>query len=161
MNPKLWLLVPALLAISPSALAEDDPLSGRWELSVEKSRYDPGPAPLYAMRIQYVEGDELKVSLEITPPHGRSEDAQYTAKLDGKHHPAGRDPKSGTIAWTRIDARTLEYQRKRDGQVVETGRLQVTADGNELILTAKGVNAAGKSFNDRVVYDRWVLDYGS
>jgi hypothetical protein len=145
-----------LLAASQVTLAADPAagaLSGRWEINLAKSQYDPGPAPKSAVRIQQLEGDTLKVALEIIMADGRSGDATYSATLDGKERPAGGG--NATIAWTRIDARTLEYRRKRDGQIVESGRLQVSPDGKVLTVESSGVNAAGRKFNDRVVYDRW------
>jgi hypothetical protein len=151
---RLVILAATLLGASQVALATD-PLTGRWEIDLARSKYDPGPPPKSAVRIQHLVGDALNVALEIILADGQSGDAQYTAKLDGKEHPVGRDPKSGTIVWTRADARTLEFQRKRDRQVVETGRLQVSEDGNEMTLASQGVNAAGQKFNDVVVYRKW------
>jgi hypothetical protein len=151
MRAHVVLAAAMLFATSHVALA--DPLTGRWEINLGKSKYDPGPPPKSAVRIQHLEGDTLKVALEIIMADGRSGDATYSATLDGKER-AARGGKA-TIAWTRIDARTLEYRRKRNGQIVETGRLQVSEDRQQLTVEASGVNAAGQKFSDRVVYDRW------
>jgi hypothetical protein len=153
-SARVMILAATLLATCHAALAAD-PLTGRWEIDLAKSKYDPGPPPKSAVRIQHLEGDALNVALEIILADGQPGDAQYTAKLDGKEHPVGRDPNSGTIAWTRVDARTLEFRRRRDGQVVETGRLEVSEDGTEMTLASQGVNAAGRKFNDLVVYRKW------
>lgn len=137
-----WLLCAALAAAGLAGAQRsptDEPLSGIWRLNLAKSRYDPGPPPQSATRVQHLEGDTLKVTLDIVLADGRERDVHFTARVDGKE-------------WKRIDARTLEFTRSTSAGS-ETGRLQVSEDGRELTLTTSGTDAKG-AFHHHLVYER-------
>ena len=63
----------------------------------------------------------------------------YVQAIDGQDNPI-----SNSFLWTvsvkRIDARTSERSGKVNGEVVETSTRTVSADGQVLTITTKGLN---------------------
>lgn len=143
-----------LLLVSADMARAADPMSGRWEINLAKSKYDPGPPPRSAVRVHELEGDTIKVTLDIISASGRVRHAEFSRKLDGKEYPDSDDPHADTISWRRVDARTLEFEQKTRGKTTETGRLQVSEDGKELTLIWKGQNEEGEAFNNLAVFDK-------
>ncbi len=141
------------LAMPEMARAED-PMSGRWEINLAKSMYDPGPLPKSSVRVHEFEGDTIKVTLDMVSADGRARHAEFTRKLDGQEYPDSDDPHADTITWKRIDEHTIEFTQKTAGKVTETGKLQVTEDGTELTLNWKGKNAKGEEFDNFAVFDK-------
>lgn len=129
-------------------------MDGRWEINLAKSRYDPGPPPRSAVRVHQIQGDTITVTLDIVNAEGRARHAQFTRTLDGLEYADSDDPHADTIAWKRIDARTLEFTQKTAGSITESGRLQVSEDGRELTLSWKGRNAKGEAFDNLVFFDK-------
>jgi hypothetical protein len=76
-------------------------------------------------------GDELSMSA----PTGES----YTAKLDGKDYPAKGAFSYNSICLRRVDDRTIEETRKRDGKVVEVNKLTVSPDGKKITAVSTNV----------------------
>src|SRR5262245_31211367 len=91
-----------LLAAPPTASAAD-PMTGKWQLNLTNSMYEPGPAPKSMVRTQEVEGDTIKVTDDIVEADGNARQVQYTAKLDGKDYPISGAPNADTIALKRVD----------------------------------------------------------
>ena len=73
---------------------------------------------------------------------------------DGKPHAvmglAGTDAQS----YTRVDARTLNVSRMKDGKVVQAGTWVVSPDGKTLMVTYTGSNPNGQQINNIFVYDK-------
>lgn len=150
----LWVVVGLLLLAWPQIARADDPMSGRWEINLAKSKYDPGPPPQSSVRVHEVDGDTIKVTLDIVSASGRARHVEFVRTLDGKEYPDKDDPHADTVAWQRIDERTIEFTQKTNGQTTETGRLVLSEDGRELTLTWKGRNDRGDPFHNVAVFDR-------
>jgi hypothetical protein len=71
---------------------------------------------------------------------------------DGQPHPTTGSSLSDAIAYTRVDAHTINYSLTKAGKLVETGTLVVSQDGKTLTVTEKGTNASGREYNDVLVY---------
>ncbi|HKZ73739.1 MAG TPA: hypothetical protein VJ011_06735 [Steroidobacteraceae bacterium] len=142
-----------LLTATQTASAAD-PMSGKWELNLSNSMYDPGPAPKSMVRMQAIDGDTITVTSDIVDADGQSRQLQYTAKLDGSDYPIIGALNADTIALKRIDARTLEFKQKKGGRTTLTGKHQVSDDGSELSISAKGKNAKGEEVSDLMVFDK-------
>jgi hypothetical protein len=73
---------------------------------------------------------------------------------DGKVYPA-----KGNLAWNAsaykvVHDRTNEITTMKDGKVVSTGRITVSADGKSRTLTMNGTGPDGKKFSGKAVYDK-------
>ena len=77
---------------------------------------------------------------------------EYTATFDGKDHPVKGNADWDTTALKRVDARTIEFTRKKGGKVVQTARSVVAADGKTRTVTVTGVNAQGQKVNTVALY---------
>ena len=57
-------------------------------------------------------------------------------------------------SFTMVNYQTLDMTAKKNGQVVATGRIVVTADGKSRVVTLNGTTAKGVKFTNTVVYDK-------
>jgi len=130
---------------------------GTWKLNVEKSTFDPGPAPRNSTNTIEDRGDGvLLVTREGIDAQGNPIFIQFAAKFDGKDYPfpaaGAKEPRS--ITYRLLDAYRAEGIFKLDGKVVETNTRRVSRDGKTMTFTAKGTNAQGQSFDNVMVHDR-------
>jgi rRNA processing protein Gar1 len=58
------------------------------------------------------------------------------------------------ISIKRVDANTFEATLKKAGKMVGTSKVVVSADGKTTTLTAKIMDASGKSVGGTSVYDK-------
>ena len=100
------MLVTALTLVVATGAA--DQLSGTWKMNAEKSKYSPGPAPKSLTVV--VESDENNYKIEATGTDGDGKPlhVQYTAKFDGKDHPATGIADADSVSVRRIDRNTVE-----------------------------------------------------
>jgi hypothetical protein len=56
----------------------------------------------------------------------------YDAKFDGNDYPMQGDPGKTMVSLKKVDAHTLEETDKRNGKVVATARITVSADGKKM-----------------------------
>ena len=146
------ILVTALTLVVAAAAA--DQLSGTWKMNAEKSKYSPGPAPKSLTVV--VESDENSYKLEATGTDGDGKPlhVQYTAKFDGKDHPATGIADADSVSVRRIDANTVETLQKKDGKVVMTITSTTSKNGKTRTSTWRGKNAEGKEVHNVVVFDK-------
>ena len=140
-----------LTAASQALLAQTDPHVGTWVLSLEKSKYAPGTAPKSQTSVFAAAGQGLKVTTTAVTATGTN-NTEYTASFDGTDSPVKGNPDWDTTAIKRVDARTIEFTRKKGGKVVQTARSVVAADGKTRTVTVTGVNAQGQKINTVAVY---------
>jgi GH15 family glucan-1,4-alpha-glucosidase len=73
-------------------------------------------------------GDELSMSA----PTGES----YTAKLDSKDYPVKGSYTYNSVSLKRVDERTIEETRKRDGKVIGVSKMTVAPDGKKMTVVS-------------------------
>jgi len=145
----IGLVVPARSAF---AQTKDDPLIGRWLLERAKSEFS-GNVPERRITIfELTKDGALKHITGTIVANGSTDRVEYTAKYDGKDVPI-----SNSFLWTvsvkRIDARTTERSGKVMGEVVETSKRTVSADGQTLTIVTTGTNA-GDEYSSTQVFTR-------
>lgn len=96
-------------------------ISGSWRAVKFEDLSENGLLVTYAM-----DGDNLK----MTEPTGQS----YSAPLDGKDSPYLGDPGQTSVSMKRIDDRTIDETDRRDGKVIGTSHLTVSADGRTMTV---------------------------
>jgi hypothetical protein len=131
-----------------------DPRSGTWKLNLEKSKYDPGPAPQSNTMTIEVSGDGETATTKGVNQAGAATGTQYTAQYDGKDYPITGSQNADTVALKRVDARTQERTDKKGDKVVATSTRVVSADGKTMTVTTKGTNAQGQAVNNVTVWEK-------
>src|ERR671912_1411819 len=143
------------LVISAAArtVAQADPHIGTWVLNLEKSKYASGTAPKSQTSVYSAAGQGIKVATTTVNATGTI-NTEYTATFDGNDHPVKGSPDWDTTALKRVDARTIEFTRKKAGKIVQTARSVVAADGKSRTVTVTGVNARGQKLNTASVWEK-------
>ena len=153
------ILVAAMLSISAGLMAAEDPFVGSWKLNIEKSKYNPGPAPpkgsIRILTIESLSDGRLKVTIPGVDAQGRPTPHTRMETYDGKPQPSGEPPEvSDAFSAKRIDPYTIELQNYRKGQIVSSLSRTVSKDGKTLILRSKGSNVKGQPFEDMRFYEK-------
>jgi hypothetical protein len=146
-----------VIATSPPrpGFAQSDPLTGLWQINLAETKFSPGPGPKSQTVNIQGEGQNRKATVVGITAQGNPQVVVFTEVVeDGKPHAvtglAGADAQS----YTRVDARTLNVSRMKDGKVVQTGTWVVSPDGKTLTVTSTGTNPNGQRINNIFVYDK-------
>jgi hypothetical protein len=135
--------------------AQSDPLTGLWQINLAKTKFSPGPGPKSQTLNIQGEGQNRKATVVGITAQGNPQAVVFTEVVeDGKPHAvtglAGTDAQS----YARVDARTLNVSRMKDGKVVQAGTWVVSPDGKTLMVTYTGSNPNGQQINNIFVYDK-------
>ena len=126
-----------------------DPVVGTWHLVVEKSRYDPGPAPVNQTRIYREENGELKAEVITVDKSGNSTTVYYPANYDGKVHPVSGSPDTDGILMKKVDDNTATSTLTHAGHTIGTARRQVAEDGKTMTITFKSSDVNNTAFYEK------------
>ena len=139
-----------VLAAGSVLLAQSNSFVGTWKLNLEKSKYDPGPAPQSQTRTWDAKG---MVTVNGVGATGKSFSYGYSITGDGKESPTmGAIPnKADMISTKKIDANTYEAKFMKAGKQVETTTFKVSNGGKTLTIDAKGTPDAGFVENVQVL----------
>src|SRR4030095_3117123 len=85
MKARAIALVLAMLVVSVSLGADDNPLIGKWKINLAKTKYNVGTPPKNQVITYEMVGDALKLTAEIDNAQGHQTNS-YTAKYDGKEY---------------------------------------------------------------------------
>src|SRR6266700_8025455 len=116
-----------------ACFAADDPQMGTWKLNEGKSKLIPGEGKNTTVVYEAAD-DQVKVTVDGTDKDGKPTHNEWTGKFDGNDYPVTGDPNTDTRSYKKIDGRTLALTGKKDGKVVITGRIVVSADGMTLTV---------------------------
>jgi hypothetical protein len=149
------ILVLVAVACVP-AFAQSNPAIGTWKLNVEKSKYNPGPAPKSLMRTLEAQGENVKYSFEGVSAEGTGVAYSFTVAFDGKESPITGSMPGGAdaISIKRIDASTFEATLTKAGKVIGTAKSEISNNGKVTTVTAQGTNAEGQTTTSSAVYDK-------
>ena len=162
MSVSLRRWIPALLAVvwvvgwSNGALAQDkDPANGTWKLNVAKSKFSPGPAPKEMTVTIESAGPGRKVEVSGAAGDGSAVKWGYSGNYDGKEiRVTGNNPDADVVMLKRLNPTTVRSTYKKGGKPTLRNGVSVSADGKTLIVAQTGVDAAGKTVNNHLVFDR-------
>ena len=145
----------ALLFISASVWAAQDPLIGTWKLNLSKSTYSPGPPPKSSLNTYGPHGqDRFTYDAVQVDAQGTSLHVTFVADYDGKDYPITGDPTRDAIFAERIDAYTTRTTNKKNGKITTASLRVISKDGQTMTLTTTGTNAQGQPVNNVTVYER-------
>lgn len=126
--------ITAVFAISFCLFAASDPFSGVWKLNVAKSKL---PSPVTQSQTVYIDADAngIKVREEIVNDKGEHITVTAYAKFDGKDYPISGSSFSDTVAYQRVDSRTLKGAVKKAGALIMNETAVVSRDGKRVTST--------------------------
>ena len=148
------LKIAAMVSIAAACLsAASDPFSGVWKLNLVKSKL-PAPAVQSQTATIEADGEGIRIREEIVNDKGEHLTVTVNAKFDGKDYPVSGTPLADTVAYRRVDSRTIDGTAKKAGKVVTTERAVVSGDGKTLTVTYTGKDAAGKPVTGVGVFEK-------
>jgi hypothetical protein len=142
-----------LFAAAAVCVAADNVNMGTWKLDEAKSKIAAG-APKNTTVVYEAAGDSVKVIVDGVGADGKPSHNEWTGKFDGKDYPLTGDPTADTRSYKQIDPSTLELTNKKDGKVIVSGKITVSADGKTRTVITKGVDANGKKVVTTAVYNK-------
>jgi len=146
MKARTLLLSLALCFVATVCFAQD-PSMGTWKLNEAKSKIAEGLMKNSTV-VYEAQDDNVKVTTDGTRD-GKPLHTEWTGKFDGKDYPVTGDPAADTRAYSKVDD-----PNKKDGKVVMSGRITVSADGKTRTGHMTGTDSAGKKVSSTAVYDK-------
>jgi hypothetical protein len=154
MKRRMWLAAfGGLLMTAAVGLAADDPNMGTWKLDEAKSKISAGSTK-NATVVYEASGDSIKVTIDGVDGDGKATHDEWTGKFDGKDYPVTGDPLAKTRSYKRVNSHTLVASNHKDGKVVLTARIVVSADGKTRTVSVSTTDANGKKVNSTSVYNK-------
>jgi hypothetical protein len=153
MKTRTILLTLALCLVGISVAVAEDANMGTWKLNEAKSTF-PAGATKNSSVVYEAAGNDVKVTVDGTDKDGNAVHNEWTGKFDGKDYPLTGDPNVNTRSYKKIDAHTLKLTGSKDGKVVNSGRIVVSADGKTRTVKTTVTDSAGKQLTSTAVYDK-------
>ena len=149
---RLTLLL-VFLCLEMAASAQTNPFVGTWQANLEKSARHQNHQFKSATMTFDLEGETLILKYSGINMSGREEGSTRRLRPDNKEYPVELAP--GYVEVTRyVGTNVIESSARKDGKVVGLGTYEVSQDGKTLTATMKGVDAAGRDFQQVIVFDR-------
>jgi hypothetical protein len=130
-----------------------NPQMGTWKLNEAKSKMPEGMGKnttvVYAER-----KDKITVTVEGVDKDGKPTHGVWVGKWDGKAYPSKGNLSWNSAAYKVVNDRTNDITTMKDGNIIWTGRITVSADGKSRTVTINGTDADGKKFKGKAVYDK-------
>ena len=130
------------------------PFLGTWIANLEKSRRHANHQFQSATLTFDISGDVVSITHGGVNMSGKAESGKTVLHADGIEH-AVSPQAPGVVAATRwIGTSVLATEASKDGRSVGRATYAVSDDGNTLTATVSGIDAAGKAFDQVIVFDR-------
>jgi hypothetical protein len=128
---------------------------GVWSLNLDKSVYNPGPAPYKraSMKVERAD-DSVRFSYDFVHLRGGVQHLEWTGRFDGKDYMVQGIDEYMTYAYKQLDARTYEIVAKADGQVAAVATVTISADGRTLTTVTRRKNARGQDITNTTIHDK-------
>ena len=89
----------------------------------------------------------IKLLRDKTSSAGRRMHSEWAGKIDGKFYSVTGDPLLDELSLT-MDGRTLAFNARKAGQVVESGNVALSADAKSFTMTTNGVTHVFSAFGN-------------
>ncbi len=100
------------------------------------------------------ENDKIKVTVDGVDKDGKPAHSVWVGKFDGKAYPVKGNLPYNSVAYKVVNDRTNDITAMKDGKMMWSGQITVAADGKSRTVTINGIDAAGKKFKGKAVYDK-------
>ena len=114
-----------------------DLFAGEWTEDLSKTRMRQGMA--------------LKIEADGKDGVRFSGDFSYSAHFDGKEYDL-KNSRNDTVSLQLVDAHTVDSIYRRDDQITQRDRWEVSTDGAELTLTTTGTLETGQQVKEKMVF---------
>ena len=152
MKARNLILTAALCLIGTAVCFADNPNMGTWKLDEAKTKMTPG-FPKNTTVVYEAVGDRIKVTTDGTDKDGNPTHTEWVGKWDGKAYPLTGDPTADSRSYT-ASGNALTFSNLKDGKVVVSGHIVVSADGKTRTLHATRTDSTGKKITATSVYDK-------
>jgi hypothetical protein len=143
----------AVFFASAAVCAAQNPHMGTWKLNEAKSKFGKG-ATKNTNVVYETAGDQIKVTVDGTDGSGAALHNEWTGKFDGKLYALTGDSTADMRSYRVVNKRTLSLKNTKDGKVVTTANITVSANGKTRTVTSSAKNAQGKWMTSTAVYDK-------
>ena len=153
MKTRIAVVAVALSFAAAAACFAANPHMGTWKLNEAKSKIPAGMGK--NTTVTYAEQkDKIKVTVDGVDKDGKPTHSVWVGKFDGKAYPVKGNLPYNSVAYKMVNDRTNDITTMKDGKMVWTGRITVSADGKSRTVTINGTGADGKKFSGKAVYDK-------
>jgi hypothetical protein len=153
MKARKTVLPGLMLFVGLTMCAAQNPHLGTWKLNQAKSKFAAGSGKNLTVSYEAV-GDQIKATLDGLDAQGKPTHDEWTGKFDGKDYAVTGDSNSDMRSYKKINDRTMEAAAKKDGKVILTARIVVSADGKTRTVTVHSTDSSGKKIVSTAVYDK-------
>jgi hypothetical protein len=130
-----------------------DPNMGTWKLNEAKSKIGEGGTKNHTVVYEAV-GESVKITVDGITSDGKAVHQEWTGKYDGKDYPVTGDPTHDMRSYKKTGDRTLDFDVKKGGKLVGSGRVAVAADGKSRTVTTTLTDSSGKKVTSTTVYEK-------
>jgi hypothetical protein len=130
-----------------------DPNMGTWKLNEAKSKIGEGGTKNHTVVYEAV-GESVKITVDGITSDGKAVHQEWTGKYDGKDYPVTGDPTHDMRSYKKTGDRTLDFDAKKGGKLVGSGRVAVAADGKSRTVTTTLTDSSGKKVMSTAVYEK-------
>jgi hypothetical protein len=116
-----------------------DPFAGEWTQDLSKTRMRQGSA--------------VRIEADGSGGVRFLGDYSYTARFDGKPYDV-KNSRNDTVALTLADPHTVDETFRRDNQVTQKNRWQVSADGQQMVCTSTATLETGQHVTEKLVFKK-------
>jgi hypothetical protein len=153
MKTRIAVVAVALSFVATAGCFAANPHMGTWKLNGAKSKLVPGMGK--NMTVTYAEQkDNIKITVEGVDKDGKPTHSVWVGKFDGKAYPVKGNLPYNSVGYKVVNERTNDITAMKDGKIVWSGQITVSADGKSRTVTINGTGADGKKFKGKVVYDK-------
>ncbi len=143
------------VGIAVAFAADPNPNMGTWKLDESESKFNPGATKNHTVVYAPAAGDMVKVTVDGVDKDGKAEHTEWTGKFDGKDYKVIGGSIADTRSYTMVDANTLNMVLKKDGKVIGTGKITVSANGKKrTVTTAPADSKAMPGLSAVAVYEK-------
>ena len=119
--------------------AANDLFAGEWKQDLSKTRLRQGLV--------------LKIEADGKDGVRFSGDFSYTARFDGKQYDL-KNSRNDTVTLELVDPHTVDSIYRRDDQLAQKDRWEVSADGRQMTLTTTGTLETGQHGTEKLVFKK-------
>ena len=143
------------LAVAPPLLAQAPEWFGTWRLNLEKSVYQPGPAPYKraTMKVERVDG-KVRFSYDFVHLRGGVQHLEWTGSFDGKDYIVQGADEYITYAYKQTADRAYDIVAKADGRVAAVATATLSSDGRTLTTVTRRKNSLGQDLTTTTVHEK-------
>ena len=116
-----------------------DLFAGEWTQDLSKTRLQQGLA--------------LKIVADGSGGIRFTGDYSYNARFDGKPHDL-KNSRNDTVTLQLVDPHTVDAIYRRDDQVTQKDRWQVSADGQQMTVSTAGTYETGQRVTEKLVFKK-------